>query len=169
MYLVDSEIRKLIKEKDLIENVPDESIGAISCDLCIEYIIHNSEKEKKCESFDLLPGETIIVATKEIINMPEDMIAHIIPKNSRLRMGISIDAPVYQPGHHTKIFISVTNTSANIIELRSGEQIAAIAFSKLSEKPENIYSGGFNNEYDYKGLAHYKGIWDTRMKQTEDN
>lgn len=168
MYLVDKEIKRYIKEISLIENVEDANIGAISCDVCIEYIIDNNEKNSQLNSFELEPGATVIVATKEKLNMPEDMVAQVIPKNSRIRMGIKIDAPVYQPGHKTRIFIAVTNLSSAIVELKEGEQIAAVAFSKLSEKPEQKYDGSFQDEDKYKGLAAYDSVWERRIKAVND-
>lgn len=167
MFLVDKQIKQLIKTDNLIENAATESIGAISCDLSIDYIIEGNKKNTTGKQ-ELEPGDTIIIATKEIIHMPKNMIGQIIPKNSRIRMGVKIDAPIYQPGHNTKIFISVTNVSADVIEIESGEQIAAIAFSYLSEEPENVYSGGFQNENEYKGLADYESIWGRRKRKIED-
>lgn len=166
MYLVDKQIKQLIEQQHIIDNVPDESIGCIGCDISIDHII-GKQGEKK-ENFTLEPSATVMIATKEILHLPNNIVAHIIPKNSRIRMGLRIDAPVYQPGHETRIFIAVTNVSDTIIELESGEQIAAVAFSLLPETPENTYTGTFKDEDSYKGLAAYDSVWNRRIKQIND-
>ena len=168
MYLVDREIRDMIDSCRLIENAENTNINAISCDVCIEYIIGNDNKDSQLDFIELEPGTTVIVATKEKLNMPNNMIAHIIPKNSRIRMGIRIEAPVYQPGHKTRMFIAVTNISSSVIELKKDEQIAAVAFSRLSNEPDKIYTGTFKDEDQYRGLADYDNVWNRRKKAIDD-
>lgn len=162
MYLTDSDIKKLIDNNTILNAVKYDSV---SVELHIDHIIVAEENTKLCE---LAPGETVLVACNEQINMPKDMVGIVIQKNSRLRCGLTVNAPVYRPGHNTKIFVSVTNISANIIEIVSGEAIAALMLDKLDSEPTQTYDGTFQNEESYKGLGNYKGIWDAKVKKVED-
>mgnify|MGYP005756319897 FL=1 len=163
MYLVDRDLKKLA-ECGNIKNVSYDSIDSVSFDLHIDGIMCDDGKQSYKEIY---PGESTIVSCLEEIEMPDDMIGIVIQKNSRLRTGITINSPVYRPGHKTKIFISVTNNSGKIIELSSGESIGAFMIERLENKPDTVYSGGFQNEHEYKGLGNYKGIWDIKTKEIE--
>jgi hypothetical protein len=71
-------------------------------------------------------------------------------------MGLSMDAPVYQPGHkQTRIYFRLTNISDSMIKLESGEQYTMLMFEQLNKAPDNPYNGVFQEEFDFKGLAGY--------------
>ena len=90
--------------------------------------------------------------------MPNNLVGKIIDKNSQIRRGLLVSAPVYQPGHKTRIFIRVTNLSDKDITLNRGEQIASIMFEELDGEPKNLYNGAFVDEYEYKGLSSYSDV-----------
>ena len=155
MYLLKSEISKL----NLIEYADPDNFYSIGYDLRIRNIIFNTqlkdwEQPQIVDSYDLKPGTTVFVATEEDLKLPDNIIGFVIQKNSLIRAGLQIEAPVYQPGHHTKIFLRITNISSNIFKLQTGNRIAAIMFYRLSESAEH-YSGSYIDEFDYKGVAEY--------------
>lgn len=164
MYLIDEEIEELIS-KGKLKNVEIQNIDSVSFDIHICGIITDSGEEIVKE---LEPGETVIVSCNEEIEMPNDMIGLVIQKNSRLRSGITVSAPVYRPGHNTRIFIAVTNSSANKIEIAKGESIGAFMLDKLDKTPKNTYNGTFQGEHNYKGLGNYKEIWEIHAKKAND-
>lgn len=154
MYLVDKQIVDLVNSGK-IKNVLLESIDSVSFDLHInKFMVDDGEVFSK----ELDPGETVIVECLEEVELPKDLFGTVIQKNSRLRSGLVVNAPVYRPGHNTKIYISVTNNSAHIIELVSEQAIAAMMLNKLEEEPKKTYSGTFQNEVKYKELGNYKNI-----------
>lgn len=165
MYLIDKEIKEII-HNGVFENAEVSCVDSVSCDLHIKYIVGDENAELAVK--ELEPGETAIVAANERINMPDDMIGTIIHKNSRLRTGLSVSAPVYRPGHKTRIFLSVSNLSGSKIEIAAGESIAAIMFDRLEQKPDTVYTGGFQDENAYKGLGNYESVWGTRIKKIDD-
>ena len=170
MILVDSEIKDRIQRENLIQNAELHSLGSIAYDLTIKEFIYqneNGENEKK-KYFQLQPNMSVIVSTEEILNMPNDLVGKIIDKNSQIRRGLQIAAPVYQPGHKTRIFIRVTNLSVDVIELSSGQQIASIMFETLSKNPDNTYNGAFVDEYEYKGLSSYKDIFSQKVIEVDN-
>ena len=88
--------------------------------------------------------------------MPNNLLAIIDQKNSRIRQGLYVDAPVYQPGHETRVFLRVKNISNNVISIKQGDLLAAIRFEKLTSEPNNIYNGAFVDELNYKNLGSYE-------------
>ena len=147
---------KKIQTMDIIENPEPNNYGKISYDLRVEKIIvpkENNDKEEK-DSFILAPGNTVFVSTIENINMPLDMIGIVTQRNSVIRRGLSIDAPIYHPGHHTKIFLRVTNISNDDINIQCDNNIASIMFAELSDKVEP-YKGKFEDEFNYSGVGDF--------------
>lgn len=164
MYLVDKQIEDLVN-LGKIKNVSLQSIDSVSFDLHInKFMTDNGEELSK----ELDPGETVIVECTEEIELPENLIGSVIQKNSRLRSGLVVNAPVYRPGHNTKVYISVTNNSAHIIELVSEQAIAAMMLNQLENTPKKTYAGTFQNEVKYKGLGNYKDVWEKHFKKAND-
>ena len=100
-------------------------------------ICGNDDKENV--HYDLKPGETVFVKTKEKLALPLNILGRIAEKNSRMRQGLKVDGPHYQPGHVTFAFLRVQNISVNTIELSAGMKIAQIIFEELTGTPEVPY------------------------------
>ncbi len=143
----------------IIENADPDNYKEIGYDLRIQKIYHKSKlfgkKNNTSTSFELAPGSTVFVGTVEVLNMPLDLTGVIVQRNSLLRTGLRVDAPVYHPGHHTRMFLRVTNISDYPIILEENNPIASIMFEKLSSECEK-YDGSFKDEFDYKALENYK-------------
>lgn len=110
--------------------------------------------------YELNPGETIFIKSQEKLSIPDNILGRIAEKNSRMRQGLAVSGPHYQPGHKTYAFLRVTNISKNIITLSRGNKIAQIIFEQLTGKPDVPYSIQMNASYqyevEYKGLGNYK-------------
>ena len=115
----------------------EENLNGISYDLTIGMICGNDDKENV--HYDLKPGETVFVKTKEKLALPLNILGRIAEKNSRMRQGLKVDGPHYQPGHVTFAFLRVQNISVNTIELSAGMKIAQIIFEELTGTPEVPY------------------------------
>lgn len=160
MTMVDTDIRTLISEgvlysgdDTLSSKELSESVHAISYDLHTRSFVNNETVNvNECR---LEPGESTFVSTKEIVRMPNTLVARIVIRNSRLRQGLSLEAPVYQPGHHTRIFFRLTNVSSKAITLNSDNGYAAIMFERLDHAPESPYAGAFQGEMTYSDMASY--------------
>lgn len=154
MKLNDKQIKEYSENNSLISPFSEELLGCISYDLQIKEIILIENGSKKEENYILKPGQVIFISTEEDIKLTDDLIGVVHAKNSRIRQGLDIQAPMYQPGHHTKIFIRVMNISSSEIELNTGDKIAQISFEKI-EDVENPYNGTFQEEFNYRGLGKY--------------
>lgn len=174
MVLVDHKITTLAKTNHLIDPFNEESVTNIGYDLSTEYLIVNREDRERKKQVSINPGESAFVATKENIDLSRNptLMGRISLKNSRIRQGLRLDAPIYQPGHHTKIFFRLTNVSGDKITLTAGEKYAMVLFEQLEESPKEKYDGTFSDEFDFRGMGEYQNIYSDQIheieKKTED-
>lgn len=165
MFLVDSEIREMIQNK-LLVNGREDHIGPIGYDLAAEFFVGDNKEEQA--NYILSPGESVFVGAKESVKMPDDLVGMIYLRNSRIRQGLTLDAPVYHPGHHTRVFFRITNVSKANISLHEGEEIAMMCFDKLGVTPDNSYQGEFQSEFNYNGMGKYGSQYTQQMQELDD-
>lgn len=169
MILVDRQIEDRVHSCTLIEHFESKNLQSMLYDLTVEKFIETSNGEnKEFTSHTLLPMESVIVATREIIHMPKDLIAHIVGKNSRIRQGLMIESPVYQPCHATRVYFRITNLSNVSIILYSGKSYASIMFELLDGTPDNVYGGTFQDELNYDYLGNYAAEYSKELKAVEE-
>lgn len=122
---------------------------------------------KKSDAYALEPGDSVIAESVEIIHFDNDTCGKLNIKNSRLRMGLMIDSPVYQPGHTTRIYFRITNLSNDTVNLTSGSSYTMLMFEQLSQTPDEPYKGTFSDEFSFRGLAGYHDVYGTQIKHIE--
>lgn len=171
MILVDKEIRRRINNDELIiTGYNDQNLNGVSYDLTIESIYDTESKGH--DSYELAPGETVFVKTQEKLRIPNDILGRIAEKNSRMRQGLRVEGPHYQPGHETYAYLRIQNISVNYIDLNRGMKIAQIIFEELSDAPEKPYSEqeskSFQNEESYRGLGNYEEEYNKQMHKKLD-
>lgn len=155
MILVDKQIKNR-KSEIFTEGYDDKNVQPISYDINVEDIICENENKS---TYDLRHGEAIIVRCKEHIQVPNDLAIKVENKNSLIRAGITVTAPVYNPGHSTPIYIRVDNISGKTFTIKKGLNIAQLVFERLDDIPEITYNkkmnASFNDEDVYRGLGKY--------------
>lgn len=172
MILVDTDIREMIKngilhcENELSQGEMFESVQAISYDLHTASFTRS--KEVNSETCNLAPGESVFVVCKEVVRMPQNLAGRIILRNSRIRQGLSLDAPVYQPGHLSRVFFRITNVSNSAMALTKDSSFASIMFERLTNVPEKTYGGTFQNELIFKDLADYHSEYSKEIDQIDE-
>ena len=169
MVLVDKDIMSRMTENEpLISNFNEDNLGAISYDLTLECILVGNDE---FSSYELAPGGFLFIKAREHLAMPLDLIGRIEEKNSRMRMGLVVTGPTYQPGHKTGIFLRIHNISNNIITLRKGTSIAQIVFEKLNDIPDTPYhqnsQASYNNEFVYSEYGNYETEYKKDIKEME--
>lgn len=162
MLLVDRDI--ISRGETLIEGFQEKSVTNIGYDLTTGKL-WRSEKEQ--EEITLQPGESVFAQAEENIRLPNDMIGKVVLRNSRIRQGLSMDAPVYQPGHYTSVFCRLTNISAEEIDLKAGQKYATIMFEQLEHAPNRPYHGAFSDETKFTGLSSYEGQYRKQVRAIE--
>lgn len=163
MLLSDGKIKALIKS-GVLENANEGNVGPVSYDLTTDYFYVGGER---ASSAKLMPGDSVFVAAKEVIALPNDLAARVLLRNSRIRQGLSLDAPLYFPGHKTAVFFRVTNVSADEIKLGRSKGIAQIAFERVEGGVEHPYNGEFSGELDFRGMGSYTDVYGGEMRELE--
>lgn len=168
MLLVDKDIKQYISEHQLISmGYAEDNLNGVSYDLTID--VTCSQQGEEYREYELKPGETVFVKTQEQISIPENILGRVAEKNSRMRQGLVVSGPHYQPGHVTYVFLRVSNISENIIVLAHGMKIAQIMFEQLTGRPEVPYSAqrdaSYQNEVKYAGLGNYKEEYEKQTKR----
>lgn len=168
MILADKDMKLRISRGELIsQGYQKENLNGVSYDLTVSAVLDTQGTEHS--EYELNPGECVFIKTREELNIPTDILGRIAEKNSRMRQGLKVDGPHYQPGHQTYAFLRVQNISANIIVLQTGMKIAQILFEQLTNEPDIPYSAqanaSFQNENAYKGLGNYKEEYERQTKR----
>lgn len=142
MFIADSKIKEL--GQGLIRPfVDDDRLGPISYDLTAkEFYTTKDDDIIHQETIKLSPGESAFVSCDEIITLPNDMAAIINARNSKLRQGIALDAPVYFPGHETRVFFRITNFSKDIIRFtKENAMLLSTSFTLMEKSIIHIRQG----------------------------
>lgn len=140
---------------DIIKNTIPENFQTLSYDLRIEkIIIVNGDSKRELDKYQLSPGSIVFVSTIEDICLPNNVVGTVVQRNSIIRRGLSVNAPVYLPGHHTKLFLRVQNLTQDDIELKKGDSIASLMFDELTNEVEP-YKGKYTDEFNYIGVGDF--------------
>lgn len=171
MILVDHDIRAFLA--NAAANEPDQTTiyhGDESCITGIGYDLRTSrvyQNGKAASEYQLNPGESVFLESEEVIQFDAQTIGRVFLKNSRIRMGLMLDAPVYQPGHETKIYFRLTNVSNDVLKIEQGAQYAMLMFEQLDQEPDKKYDGTYQAEFDFKGLGDYKSAYLEQIQSIE--
>lgn len=120
------------------------------------------------DSCVLLPGESAFAESAELVQFDSHTVGIVSLRNSRIRQGLSLDAPIYQPGHNTPIRFRLTNISDKSITLDAGEKHAMLLFEQLDTSPEHPYDGTFQKELTWRGMGAYNSQYASKIKEIED-
>ena len=162
--LVDGKIKE--RGEQLISPYREEKVQAIGYDLTSDTFYTTEGTEAKF--VELEPMQSVFVQCKETIKLPNDMTAQVVLRNSRIRQGLTLTAPVYHPGHTTPVYFRVTNVSGQVIHLKAGDGLASAMFDQLDAKVDQPYCGAFQNEAKYRGMGDYTDPYSRDMKKAED-
>lgn len=169
MILVDKDIRTFLQNGSLADRKGQTAIAGgspdnitnIGYDLTASgFIVGGSLVEET----ELSPGQSVMVESEETIFFDTSTCGTVHIKNSRLRMGLSLESPLYQPGHKTRIYFRLTNLSDSIVVLSRGNKYAVLVFEQLTAPPDKPYSGTFQRESQYTNLAGYTSDYERETK-----
>lgn len=167
MILVDRDLSMLISKKGIIQNdtYDPDCVTNIGYDLRTKAFYDDGGE---CFEKVLSPGESVMVASEEIIHLPDDIAATVHDRNSRIRQGLSVLSPIYQPGHKTRVFFRLINLSENEIKLSRDDSYAMIIFEELSCAADRPYNGAFKDEIgNYTGLCGCKKAYEKQINQLD--
>jgi dCTP deaminase len=95
----------------------------------------------------LHPGEFVLGATAEKVNMPDDIVARIEGKSSIGRLGLMahVTAGYIDPGFRGKITLEMACFHPLAIMLRPGKLIAQLSFHEMSGPAAKPYRGRYQD------------------------
>jgi len=136
----------------IIQPFDEKRVTNIGYDLSTGFFCYD---EKRATSCKLAPGACVFVQTKEEIRLPNNMYAQVVLRNKRIRQGLELSCPVYQPGHHTRVFFRLMNVSGSVIELDENDDFVTLMLYSLEKNVQNPYQGTFQSEFDFRDLGQY--------------
>ena len=159
MVLGHSRILEEIKKRNLIEGVPESSIGGSGVDLRAKtfYRLRTpgellSDKrtmpeitEVKENVLILKPGEYVLVETIEKVNMPSEIMALVYNRSSLFRCGMSLRTAVVDPGYKGTLTFGLKNESEKEARVERGARVCQIVFYEIggtTKLYEGKYQGG---------------------------
>ena len=153
--LTDSYIYSYCKKEELISPYSVSKIEAASYDLTAEgfyeWELNNKGDNAVVIMHDTIilePNQFVFIKSKEIINMPDNMIGRVFLRNRFIRAGLVVTAPLFQPGDKgSHVFVCVRNLSNYNITLNRDDTIVQMVFEALSAYPEYPYDRDNNSAF----------------------
>jgi dCTP deaminase len=174
MILSDADIRRRLTDGDLVVEPlddPELQIQPASIDLRLgrEFLefqrtnipcIHpNSEQEvdeyvdetyvDEGEDFILHPGDFVLGTTKERVEIPADLIAHVEGRSSlgRLAVVVHATAGLCDPGYEGQITLELSNLGTAPVALTPEMRISQLTFTELKNPAERPYGAERGSKY----------------------
>ena len=174
MILSDADLQRRLESGDLvIEPIddPDMQIQPASIDLRLgpEFLefqrtnipcIHPNSAEEvddyvsrtyvnDDDEFILHPGDFVLGTTKERVEIPDDLVAHVEGRSSLGRLAIVVHATagLCDPGYQGQITLELSNLGAAPVALSPGMRISQLTFTELSSPADRPYGAGRGSKY----------------------
>jgi len=174
MMLSDADILRRLEEGDIVIDPlddPDLQVQPASVDFRlgdeflefdngnISCIDPNNERDmeeyvtKKTvpqdESYILHAGEFVLGTTKERLEVPNDLIAHVNGRSSLGRIAIVVHATagVVDPGYKGQITLELSNLGTTPVALTPDMRIAQLTFTQLKSPAERPYGEERGSKY----------------------
>lgn len=156
MILSHQKIQELVKKKNLIENFDINCVESAGYDLKVGKIYRlNSDsylgvKDRKTpkiteiefKKYKLKSNQYLLIETIERVNIPENILARILPRSTLFRCGCSLITAVVDPGYRGTLTMGLKNLSESSFEFEKGSRIAQIVFETVDGKTK-----GYNGKY----------------------
>lgn len=159
MILSRGRILGLVKKSNLLENFSQDSLGGAGYDLRIGRAYRlkgggallvdgkkNPEVEEiRGDEFFLKEGEYILIESLEKVNMPNNLVARILPRSTVFRNGCALITALVDPGFRGTLTMGLKNLSREEFRFQRNARIAQIVFEEVSgetEPYEGHYQGG---------------------------
>lgn len=150
MILSRQTIKKLItSHKIKIHPFDDKDLGAVSVDLHlgVEALNPDSGKQIDLTDYHLSLDEFLLANTSEYINLPNNVLARVVPRSSLARLGVlaTFDADILPPNYSGKPILTMKNLSKKPILLRAGLAVAQLIFEEV-DAPVEGYSSRYTHQ-----------------------
>ena len=101
------------------------------------------------EEFVLHPGDFVLGTTKERVEIPPDLIAHVEGRSSLGRLAIVVHATagLADPGYKGQITLELSNLGAAPVALDPEMRISQLTFTELTNPAERPYGSERGSKY----------------------
>lgn len=150
--LSDRDIKALVQKKMLIsEHFEEKNMTPNGYDLTVGEIKVNSDS---ITAEATVPGTSrFLVSSREFMNMPDDIIGMIWIRSSYARKGVLGSFGLVDAGFRGNLTLTFYNSSAEPIQIISGDRIAQIVFIRLESSADQSYSERSGNYQNSRGIS----------------
>jgi len=147
----DASIKEASRTAGLVEwdSFSDESLKGSSYDLRVGDRVLVLKPEGRdwtpmdAEGFVTIPAyATVIVYTKERVNIPPDVQGRISVRSHVAAKGIYYPGGVADPGYRGRLFLPLTNLQDSPYKLTHLDRVASISFQRMDRKAATLYNDG---------------------------
>jgi deoxycytidine triphosphate deaminase len=126
--------------------IDDQQSSNVTYDLRVgrhyRYLTHDdSHRLEDGRSFDLEPGQSVVIETEEEIHMPRSTLGLIVSRVTLSQRGLSNICTKVDPGYHGPVVVTATNDSRRRVTLTRGEAFCSIVFLSV-EANARLYAKG---------------------------
>lgn len=183
MVLSDCEIRNLVQDAQIIAPFNEKQLQAVSYDITsgnvvmvyqrlqqpldlrdkdqIQYAT-NKIMISSQSGYPIKPGEYILIKTREKFNIPANLTAHVRPRTTFNRFGLTLSDQHMNPGFRGHLFLGLYNATPNIINIVPGLTIGQMVFEKVQGEISQ------DKLYDQKPDAKYQDEDDFIVPRLDD-
>lgn len=153
--LSDRDIQARLKEGSLrIDGYTDANLTPNGYDVTVDEIWVPATNQRTKEGALLIQsGSWFVVATREYLELPDDLVAEIWIRTSWARKGIIASFGRIDAGFHGNLTFSALNASPRMVEIAVGDRFAQIVFEELTARPEKSYSERSGNYHGQRGIT----------------
>ncbi len=149
-------ILELVKKSGLIENFDKRCLGGAGYDLRIGKIYElrgggylgievrdmPSVEEIKFDEFTLNPYSYVLIESVEIVNMPSNLTARILPRSTIFRCGAHLITALVDPKYRGTLIMGLVNLGRAPFRIQRNARIAQIVFERVEGKTR-AYNGRY--------------------------
>ena len=101
------------------------------------------------DEFILHPGDFVLGTTRERVEVPADLIAHVQGRSSMGRLAIVIHATagIIAPGYRGQITLELSNLGTAPVALTPGMRISQVIFTELKNRAQRPYGTERGSKY----------------------
>ena len=114
-----------------------------------DYVTETTIDPEAGEEFILHPGDFVLGTTKERVEIPPDLLAHVEGRSSlgRLAVVIHATAGIIDPGYRGQITLELSNLGTAPVALTPGMRISQLIFTEMKNPAERPYGSGRGSKY----------------------
>ncbi len=101
------------------------------------------------EEFVLHPGDFVLGTTRERVEIPPDLVAHVEGRSSlgRLAVVVHATAGLADPGYEGQITLELSNLGNAPVALTPGMRISQLTFTRLTSPADRPYGADRDSKY----------------------